>query len=97
MKGIVSSINIIIFIFVIQKLKIIIVSVHCWYYRHYIVCKANVPDSEELEYTTSKILNNFSNYSSWHYRSKLLKKLYPSNVHDLPIRADKHDEGMVFI
>lgn len=56
--------------------------------------KANVPDTEELEFTTSKILNNFSNYSSWHLRSKLLQKLYPSSVHDLPIRADKHDEGI---
>ncbi|XP_003426785.1 geranylgeranyl transferase type-2 subunit alpha [Nasonia vitripennis] len=67
---------------------------HCWDYRRFIASKANVPDTEELEFTTTKILNNFSNYSSWHLRSKILQKLYPSNVHDLPIRADKHDEEL---
>lgn len=70
-----------------------IFTVHCWDYRLFIVKKANIPDEEELEFTNTKIMNNFSNYSSWHYRSRLLKKLYPSNVYDLPIKADKHDQG----
>ena len=68
-------------------------TVHCWDYRHFIVKKSNVPDIEEFEFSTSKILNNFSNYSSWHYRSKLLSKMFPDDTKQLPIRADKYKEG----
>jgi len=36
------------------------------------VQRANIQPIAELEFTTEKISANFSNFSSWHYRSKLL-------------------------
>jgi hypothetical protein len=36
-----------------------------------------VAPAEELAFTDSLITRNFSNYSSWHYRSCLLPQLHP--------------------
>lgn len=60
-----------------------------WDHRRYIVKKANVPAKDELDFCTEKIQNNFSNYSSWHSRTKLLPILYPNTENkSQPIQDD---------
>ena len=50
---------------------------HCWNYRSFIVnylinYKDEEIKGEEFSYSYLKLTQNFSNYSAWHYRTKLL-------------------------
>jgi len=52
---------------------------HCWNYRRFVTNYGKVTTQSELDYTTKKIEQNFSNYSSWHQRSYLLKNIANDN------------------
>lgn len=46
-------------------------SVHVWDYRRLIINKIGITLTDELLFSTERLNANFSNYSSWHYRSTL--------------------------
>ncbi|KAK4056981.1 Rab geranylgeranyltransferase [Microbotryomycetes sp. JL221] len=70
---------------------------HTWDYRRYLVSTLNAlprtegvprPTTEsELTFTTKKISASFSNFSAWHYRTKLLNKLWQERGWD-----EKHED-----
>ncbi|KAJ8926746.1 hypothetical protein NQ314_020863 [Rhamnusium bicolor] len=44
---------------------------HVWDFRRLLINKIGITLSEELQFSTERLNANFSNYSSWHYRSTL--------------------------
>lgn len=60
--------------------------------------KANIPEEKEFEFCDEKIQKNFSNYSSWHYRSQLLPILYPHETDkSRPISEEKLKEELELV
>lgn len=62
---------------------------HVWDHWR-IVCKlANLSVDDQIKFSDKKVKENFSNYSAWHYRSKLLPNSYPDPDGFLPIDNKK--------
>ena len=70
-----------------------IIPVHAWNYRRYVLASMPVkrPEGAELAYTKRKIEANFSNFSAWHQRSKVLGAMWSSGKLD---RSKSIEEGM---
>lgn len=74
------------------------VTVHVWDYRRYVVAKGEVSAENEFEFCDEKIKKNFSNYSSWFYRSQLLPKLHPHLTDpSRPISEEKLKEELELV
>lgn len=59
---------------------------HCWDYRSYISDVAQADLESEFKFTTEKIHSNFSNFSAWHRRHKLI--LRAMSLPDCPKSCD---------
>jgi len=59
---------------------------HAWGHRRFVSKLAGVSAEEELQHAESLIERNFSNYSAWHERARLLTKIHGAG--DAPVPPD---------
>lgn len=78
---------------IMNVLILVLLVVLAWNYRRYVLASMPVRrhDTSELAYTSKKIQANFSNFSAWHQRSKVLPKLWASGALD---ETKSREEGM---
>ncbi|KAJ0181880.1 hypothetical protein K1T71_002602 [Dendrolimus kikuchii] len=70
---------------------------HTWDYRRFVVSQCKPPLKVEFDFTTDKLLEDFSNYSAWHYRSKMLVELYPDLEGGRPIEDSHHKHELKMV
>ncbi|KAJ3319073.1 hypothetical protein HDV06_006692 [Boothiomyces sp. JEL0866] len=61
---------------------------HGWDYRRYVIGMNVSTPEKEFEYTNTKIKQNFSNYSAWHYRSKIMPLVFQGDALKKQIKED---------
>ncbi|XP_041973378.1 geranylgeranyl transferase type-2 subunit alpha [Aricia agestis] len=70
---------------------------HTWDYRRFVVSQCKPPLEQEFDFTTEKLHDNFSNYSAWHYRSKMLLQLHPDTEGGRPIQDSHHKHELKMV
>jgi geranylgeranyl transferase type-2 subunit alpha len=72
--------------------------VHAWSYRRYVLASmpARRSETSELAYTRKMIEANFSNFSAWHQRSKVLSILWSSGQLDSRKSKEEGDSRNLF-
>ena len=72
---------------------------HCWDYRRFVVKHFTSLENnaeKELEFSFDKI-KNISNYSAWHYRSKLLPIVHPSSISSIGVDESERREELQLV
>lgn len=65
---------------------------HAWQYRRVIIQMMNGDDWSEWKFTRGMINKDISNYSAWHSRSNLIKKLFINVPNEGIVPEDKGDD-----
>ena len=67
---------------------------HCWNYRRFLFRCANMDIQREIDFTETKIRENFSNFSSWYMRSTLLTEAAALKLLDVRDLWDKEYQSV---